>query len=82
MTITRVGTNQKYSSNWDSLFGGKKKSKTAKSVTTKTAKKGTKAVKKNAGAVKKKAATTVKTAAKVTAKPAKKAAKAVKAKRK
>jgi hypothetical protein len=26
MTITRTGSNQKYASNWDSVFGGKSKS--------------------------------------------------------
>ena len=29
MTITRVGTNDKYASGWDSIFGGKKKAKPA-----------------------------------------------------
>lgn len=29
MTITRVGTNQKYASGWDKAFGGAKKSKAA-----------------------------------------------------
>lgn len=29
MTITRVGTNQKYASGWDMAFGGAKKAKTA-----------------------------------------------------
>ncbi|MEO1528711.1 MAG: hypothetical protein AAFX06_25090 [Planctomycetota bacterium] len=42
MTILRVGTNEKYSNNWDSIFGGKKKAAkkvTAKKATKKAAKK-------------------------------------------
>ena len=32
MTILRVGTNEQYANNWDSIFGGKKK--TAKKKVT------------------------------------------------
>ena len=60
MTITRVGTNEKYASNWDVVFGGKKKASSGKAAAPtksavakaapakKSAKKTTKAVKKAA----------------------------------
>lgn len=60
MTITRVGTNEKYASNWDVVFGGKKKTSSGKAAAPakatatkaapakKSAKKTTKAVKKAA----------------------------------
>ncbi len=69
VTITRVGTNEKYATNWESIFGGRKsKSTSVKTVTkeaTKPAKKAAKAVKKSKTAAPKKAA----------AKPVKKTAK-------
>ena len=39
MTILRVGTNEKYSNNWDDIFGGAKKKSTKKKTTKKAAKK-------------------------------------------
>lgn len=48
MTITRVGSNEKYASGWDLAFGGKKK--TAKKTTKKAA--GKKNTKKAASAKK------------------------------
>ena len=39
MTILRVGTNQQYSDNWDSIFGGKKRKSTKKAVAKKATKK-------------------------------------------
>lgn len=49
MTITRVGTNEKYASGWEAIFGGRKArtSKAAPSVSSKTSSK-TKSVKKAA----------------------------------
>ena len=74
MTITRVGTNEKYSDGWNGIFGGKASKKAAKEspVTTQ------KAIKKNAAKTvapaTKKPAVATKTATKVTApKAAKKA---------
>jgi hypothetical protein len=71
VTITRVGTNEKYASNWDTVFGGKKKSVSSPKASDKaTPKAAKKAVKKQAAvAPKKKAAP---------AKPAKKTAKSKK----
>ncbi|MBU6174505.1 MAG: hypothetical protein KGQ60_11920 [Planctomycetes bacterium] len=70
MTITRVGTNEKYATNWESIFGGRKsKSTSVKTVTKEAAKPAKKAA---AKAVKKSKAATPKKAA---AKPAKKTAK-------
>jgi hypothetical protein len=50
VTITRVGTNQKYAMGWDSAFTGKK----AKSAATATKKKAASPKKKAAGKKKKK----------------------------
>jgi hypothetical protein len=57
VTITRVGTNQKYSSGWDIAFGGKKAAKAAAGVKLTPAKAAKKkaAPKKKAAAPKKKA---------------------------
>ena len=69
VTITRVGTNEKYASNWDVVFGGKKKAAAAKSSTPAKATPVKKSAKKTAKAAKKAA-------------PVKQAKKATKAKKK
>jgi hypothetical protein len=57
VTILRVGATQKYSTNWDAAFGGKKASKAApaKAAPVKGAKKKAASPKKKASAPKKKA---------------------------
>jgi len=52
MSVIRVGSTEKYSDNWDNIFGGKKKSASkkksvAKKSTKKTTKKATKKTKKS-----------------------------------
>lgn len=38
MSVVRLGSTQKFSDNWDSIFGGKKKAKTVKSAKPASAK--------------------------------------------
>jgi hypothetical protein len=74
VTITRVGTNEKYASGWESIFGGKK-AKSSKTTPDAKSKTKTKSVKKAAKSPASKPAAK-KVAKKGTAKPlAKKAAK-------
>lgn len=39
MTVTHVGSNKKYSTNWDSIFGGKKPAKAAPAAKARATKK-------------------------------------------
>jgi hypothetical protein len=57
VTITRVGTNQKYATGWDAAFGGKKPSKAEAALAAKGAGKSAKKAspKKKASSPKKKA---------------------------
>jgi hypothetical protein len=74
VTITRVGTNEKYASNWDVVFGGKKKASSGKAAAP------AKATATKAAPAKKSAKKTTKAAKK--AAPVKQVKKATKAKKK
>lgn len=54
MSVTRVGTNKKYSDNWDNIFSGRKGKSTVVTTPVKAAKKSAK--KKPAGKAAKKSA--------------------------
>lgn len=68
MTITRVGTNEKYASGWESIFGGSKR-KSSKGATPVASESKVKTVKKSAKSSGSTKAAPKKVAKKVAAKP-------------